>query len=187
MSIADSFRTFLGNIKIDNSETISLRYGEITAALNKKFRDTESKTANSLQVGSYGRSTAIKGVSDLDMLYIMPAGKWDDYKNGGQYRLLRACADAISDRYPSTIVKVDRLVVRVLYKYFHIEVQPVFEQDDGSFSYPDSYGDGSWKITKPRGEIEGRSSTNRRTTTCVAWPAWRGRGRTSTAWRWEDC
>ena len=88
MTIPDMFSGFLDNIKVDNADTISLRYGEITAALNKCFRDTESKTANSLQVGSYGRWAAIKGVSDLDMLYIMPKSKWDNYKDGKQSKLL---------------------------------------------------------------------------------------------------
>ncbi len=157
MSISEDFKGFLSNLAIDNAATISLRYGEITAALNKNFRDTDSKSANNLQVGSYGRGTAIKGISDLDMLYIMPTTKWDDYKDGGQYKLLKATADAISARYPNTTVKVDRLVVRVLYTKFHIEVQPVFEQDDGSFKYPDSYDDGSWKVTKPREEIAAMS------------------------------
>jgi hypothetical protein len=151
------FQQFLENLKIDNSETISLRYGEITACLNKKFRDTESKTANSLQVGSYGRWTGIKSISDLDMLYIMPASKWDDYKNGGQSKLLTETKDAIKARYPATTVYVDRLVVRVLYSNFHVEVQPVFEQEDGSFKYPDTYNGSSWKITKPREEISATS------------------------------
>nr|WP_213935285.1 nucleotidyltransferase [Serratia marcescens] len=77
MSIADIFQRFLRNLAVDNAQTISDRYGEITCVLNKKFRDTESKTANTLQVGSYGRYTAIKGISDLDMLYIMPKSEWD--------------------------------------------------------------------------------------------------------------
>lgn len=148
------FQAFLGNLVIDNSDQISLRYEEITACLNKRFRETESKTANSLQVGSYGRWTAIKGISDLDMLYIMPQGKWDDYKNGGQSKLLTDTKDAISARYPTTEVYVDRLVVRVLYQNFHIEAQPVFEESDGSFTYPDSYNGGKWKTTKPREEID---------------------------------
>ena len=154
MGIAEDFETFLDNIKIDNVATISLRYGEVTAALNKRFRDTESKTANSLQVGSYGRGTAIKGVSDLDMIYIMPASKWDTYKDGKQSELLRDTKDAIKARYPSTVVKVDRLVVRVLYKDFHIEVMPAFKQEDGSFKYPDTKNGGSWKITKPQAELD---------------------------------
>lgn len=157
MSIADTFKTFLSNLAVDNADTITLRYEEITSALNKNFRSTESKTANSLQVGSYGRWTAIKGISDLDMLYIVPAGLWDSHKDSGQYKLLKATADAILDRYPRTEIFVDRLVVRVLYTNFHVEVQPVFEQDDGSFKYPDTYDGGSWKITKPRDEMTAMS------------------------------
>ncbi|WP_455275033.1 SMODS domain-containing nucleotidyltransferase [Rhizobium herbae] len=160
MSIADTFKQFLSNIAVDNDDTISLRYGEVTAALNKKFRDTDSKFSNSLQVGSYGRWTAIKGISDLDMLYIMPAGKWDSYKEGGQSRLLDDTKNAIKSRYPSTTVLKDRLVVQVLYRDFHIEVQPVFEQADGSFKYPDTYDGGSWKITKPREEIAAMKESN---------------------------
>ncbi|WP_293007958.1 nucleotidyltransferase [Nitrosomonas sp.] len=157
MSVSEMFQQFLDNLKIDNSAQISLRYEEITACLNKKFRDTESKAANNLQVGSYGRWTAIKGISDLDMLYIMPKGKWDDYKDGKQSQLLTDTKDAIKARYPNTTVYIDRLVVRVLYTNFHVEVQPVFEQDDESFKYPDTYCGGSWKITKPREEINAMS------------------------------
>lgn len=157
MSISDTFKEFIGNLALDNAENISQRYGEITCALNKKFRDTESKTANSLQVGSYGRHTAIKGISDLDMLYIMPKGEWDNYKDGGQSKLLTDAAAAIRARYPTTIVKVDRLVVQVVYSNYTIEAQPVFQQDDGSFKYPDTYNGGSWKITKPKEEIQAMS------------------------------
>ncbi|RKG55387.1 nucleotidyltransferase [Corallococcus sp. AB011P] len=161
MGLGETFEEFLSNLKINNAETISLRYGEITAALNKQFRDTESKTANRLQVGSYGRDSAIKGVSDLDMLYIMPDDSWDDYKwDKGQYKLLDAASSAIKKRYPTTEIFVDRLVVRVLYESFHVEVQPVFELKDGSFKYPDTYGDGKWKITKPRAEINAMSEVD---------------------------
>ena len=154
MMISEMFQGLLNNLKIDNDDLISLRYEEITASLNKRFRNTDSKTANSLQVGSYGRWTAIKGVSDLDMLYIMPVAKWVDYKDGKQYQLLSDTKDAILARYPRTEVFVDRLVVRVLYNNFHVEVQPVFENNDRSFTYPDTYGGGKWKITKPREEIK---------------------------------
>lgn len=158
MSVADMFSVFLGNLAIQNGDTISLRYGELTAALNKRFRDTDSKTSNTLQVGSFGRGTGINGISDLDMLYIMPKGKWESYKDGRQRKLLEDARDTIKARYPSTNVRVDRLVVTVTYTDFHVEVQPVFEQDDGSFKYPDTKGTGSWKITKPKEEIDEVSS-----------------------------
>jgi len=157
MTVSEMFSGLLDNLKVDNADQISLRYGEITSSLNKKFRDTESKTANTLQVGSYGRWTAIKGISDLDMLYIMPKGKWDTYKNGKQSQLLTDVKDAIKARYPNTNVRVDRLVVTVTYTNFHVEVQPVFEESDDNgesfFKYPDTYYGGRWKVTKPRQEI----------------------------------
>lgn len=154
MSVAEMFSDFVSNLAIGNTETISTRYGELTSALNKQFRDTESKTANTLQVGSFGRKTGINGISDLDMLYIMPKTKWGDYnKAGGQLSLLQDAKEAILKRYPTTKVKVDRLVVTVTYTDFHVEVQPVFEQDDQSYLYPDTKNGGSWKTTKPREEM----------------------------------
>lgn len=96
------------------------------------------------------------------MIYIMPAGKWDDYKNSGQTKLLQDTKEAIKRRYPSTTVRVDRLVVRVLYKDFHIEVMPAFKQDDSSYKYPDTANGGSWKITKPQAEIDEMRDANKR-------------------------
>lgn len=161
MKVGETFKDFLSNLAVKNDATIELRYGEITSALNKKFRDTESKKDNCLQVGSYGRWTAINGISDLDMLYIMPKGKWQDYNvPGGQSKILDDVKDAIKARYPLTNIKKDRLVVCVTYNDFHVEVQPVFEQDDGSFKYPDTYNGGSWKTTKPREEINAMKEFN---------------------------
>ncbi|WP_386687484.1 nucleotidyltransferase [Lonepinella sp. MS14437] len=155
MSVATMFEEFISNLAISNKETISSSYAEITKTLNKHFRDSNSEIVNSLQVGSFGRKTGINGISDLDMLYIMPKSKWDYYNNSqnGQYKLLSDTKEAILSRYPRTAVSIDRLVVTVTFTNFYLEVQPVFEQDDGSFKYPDTKNGGSWKITKPREEI----------------------------------
>ena len=125
MTSQESFSCFIENLKIDNAEQISNRYHEITKKLNKTFRNTESETDNCLQVGSYGRYTGIKGLSDLDMLYIMPVSLWEKYKNQ-TYDLLADVRKALLDRYPNTEIKVDRLVVDVFFSNFKIEVQPVF-------------------------------------------------------------
>lgn len=159
MSVSEDFKQFLVNIRVDNSESISERYGQITKALNKKFRNTESTTSNTLQVGSYGRFTGIKGISDLDMLYIMPGCKWETYEDK-QSQLLKDTKDAILARYPTTDVKVDNLVVVVKYKNFKVEVQPVFEQDDGSFKYPYTHNGGSWRFTKPKDEMKAMKELN---------------------------
>ncbi|NPA79018.1 MAG: nucleotidyltransferase, partial [Gammaproteobacteria bacterium] len=151
MTTTTIFDEFLLKLKVSNAENISLRYGEVTRALNLQFRDNDNRDSNRLQVGSYGRYTAIKGVSDLDMLYIMPASKKNEYYNGGQLQLLKDAKQAIQNRYPSTNIFVDSPVVCVKYTDFDIELQPVFEIENG-FEYPD-VNSSSWKITKPRQEI----------------------------------
>jgi hypothetical protein len=154
MTTAGAFEIFLNNIKVDDYDQIGRRYHEITKKLNQKFRNTDSDIANCLQVGSYGRYTGIKGISDLDMLYIMPNNQWNGYKNNPS-QLLRDVKDAIQLRYPTTEVKVDRLVVDVFFSNFTFEVQPVFEiidDDEIYYKYPDTYNGGSYRITKPRHE-----------------------------------
>ena len=151
MTTSEMFSTFLDNLVISDRATISDRYERITSALNRKFRNTDSKTANSLQIGSYGRRTGIKGLSDLDMIYILPKGEWDRLKND-QYKALSETKKAIEGTYPSSSITVDRLVVVVKFASYVIEVQPCFEQDDGSFLYPDTYRN-KWLPTMPREEM----------------------------------
>ncbi len=180
MTVAEMFEQFLNNLAIDNKEQISDRYGEITCALNKAFRDTDSKTANSLQVGSYGRGTAIKGVSDLDMLYLMPTSSWDKYKDGRQSALLQDVKNAIKDRYSRTDMWGDGQVVVVSFGNQEIEVVPSFEQEDGSFKYPNTNNGGSWPTTKPRSEISAilemdREKNNNLRRLCKMARAWKNK------------
>lgn len=69
---AKLFREFRDALAVKNSEEISGRYKAITTRLNKDYWDIDSDTTNCLQVGSYGRNTAINGVSDLDMAFELP-------------------------------------------------------------------------------------------------------------------
>ena len=154
MTIVEMFVQFINNLAIDNQEQISNRYGEITSCLNKKYRDTDSKTANSLKVGSYGRFTAIKGISDLDMIYMMPQSQWDRFKNNGQSALLQEVKNTIKDRYSRTQAWGDGQVVVVSFDNQEVEVLPAFEQEDGSFKYPNTNNGGSWPVTRPRSEIK---------------------------------
>ncbi len=158
MTEKEAFTIFLENIKVssERADKVRNRYNEITKKLNKTFRDTDSETANSLRVGSYGRYTGIKGISDLDMLYIMPNSLWETYEDKPG-NLLSDVKEALRDRYPKTKMRKDNLVVVVDFSDFKIEVQPVFEfLDDGekvvSYKYPTTKDGGAYKVTKPRHE-----------------------------------
>lgn len=166
MKVSEIFDTLLANLKVGAaSTTIAQRRDDITKALNKDFRSLDGSTANCLMVGSYGRHTAICGVSDLDMIFILPASLRPTYDNEtGPRRALTRVKDVLKARYPNTDIRVDQCVVRVQFtsNRFKFEVQPAFNNPDGSFDYPDT-ASASWKTTKPRAEMTATKACNDRT------------------------
>ena len=163
MNKAQIFNEFHDNLKISNYETISSKYRRITKILNKTFRNTESETANTLQVGSIGRNTAIVGISDLDMIYEMPKHDFKKYhsrKFNGQSDLLQDIKKAIIQTYPRTDVRGDGQVVVVSFENYKVEICPAFIKEDGDYFHPDSHNGGSWQTTKPRHEIEAFKTMN---------------------------
>lgn len=166
MNTGEIFDGLIQNLKVgDTQAVVGARRDEITKALNKDFRAKDGSTDHCMMVGSYGRHTAIRGVSDLDLLFILPPGLRPNYDDEGGARLvLTRVKDVLRARYPSTEVRVDQCVVRVQFtaNRFKFEVQPVFENADGSFAYPDTGAD-RWKVTKPRAEIVATRECNTRT------------------------
>ena len=163
MNTSETFNEFLSNLIIQNKDEISGKYNTITKALNKWFYDKDSETDNSLQVGSYGRKTAVNGVSDLDMIFELSSdtySQYNSYVSNGQSALLQDVKKAILKTYSSTEVRGDGQVVVVEFSNYVVEVCPVFLQSDGTYKYPDSNGGGKWKITNPRPEISELNSFN---------------------------
>ena len=158
MGIAEWFTDFCSNLQVKDGGTISSRYKTITRRLNTDFRDTTSDTANSLDVGSYGRSTAIQGFSDLDMVFELPSDlyyKYDAYTTNGQSALLQAVKTSMQKTYSSSDVGADGQVVVVNFDDgIRFEICPVFHNKGGSYTFPNAKGGGTWETTNPRPEIE---------------------------------
>nr|WP_240543254.1 nucleotidyltransferase domain-containing protein [Bradyrhizobium canariense] len=107
MGVGDDFSKFKENYKItiELISSISYRYKRITRQLNSDFWTTNSETAHSLYVGSYGRDTAAKGISDLDIAFILPNAdyhKYNAYQNNGQSALLQAVKKSIQKTYSTS-------------------------------------------------------------------------------------
>lgn len=157
MSIADKFKTFSDDIRIESDvvDNISYRYKRITKRLNTEFRDTTSETSNSLYVGSYGRDTDID-VSDVDMLYILPYWvyeRFNNYSGNGQSALLQEVKQAVEKTYNS-YMRADGQVIKINFTDGVIfELVPCFKNTDDSFTFPDTNNGGSWKTTNPKPEI----------------------------------
>jgi len=156
MSDASLFSQLLDNIAISNADDISTKYCNITTRLNKDFWNSDSDSAHTLQIGSYGRKTAIDGVSDLDMAFAIPKVKFDEYKalgSDGPRTLLEDVKASLRKRYDSgTTIKIDGQVVGVFFSNYHVEVLPAYEDAEGNYTHGDT-NTGTWKLTKPRPEI----------------------------------
>ncbi|TGE36688.1 nucleotidyltransferase [Desulfosporosinus fructosivorans] len=157
--LAQAFEDYASLLEIDNLEDIHGRFRRITKRLNSSFWESENDQNHGFIVGSLGRETAIKGVSDLDMLFVLPKEikqQYDKHEGNGQSKLLQAVKAEIKKTYPRTIVRGDGQVVVVSFDSINyaIEVCPSFERSDGAFDFPDSNNDGTWKKTDPFPEIE---------------------------------
>jgi hypothetical protein len=172
MGVGEDFAAFKNryNVSADLISSISARYRRITRQLNTDFWNTDSDTAHSLYVGSYGRDTSASGVSDIDMAFVLPVSEYTKYKayqNNGPSTLLQAVKTSIRKTYPTSDAYGDGQVVVINFTdKIKFEVLPVFETTDKeSFLHPNANSGGSWKGCNPRAEtaaIKKRSdATNR--------------------------
>ncbi len=164
MGLADWFSTFCANLQVQDDGAISTRYKAITRRLNTDFWATTSDTAHSLYVGSYGRNTAIRGFSDLDMLSQLPYslyGQYERHAANGQSALLQAAKRSIEKTYSITSIRADGQVILVPFADgITFEVVPAFINTDESYTYPDANDGGRWRKTDPKREIEAIRTRN---------------------------
>ncbi|MGM0783386.1 MAG: SMODS domain-containing nucleotidyltransferase [Pseudomonadota bacterium] len=150
------FYRFRENLAVKNADSISTSYKRITKSLNKRFWDSDSDFTHCRQVGSYGRYTAINGVSDLDMIFELPWSLHDEvqgYSGNKQYKLLSKVCNALKDTYRNSDIKVDGQIVAVKFTKGHvIELVPAFRYTNGSYKYPDTRDGGRWRECDPVAE-----------------------------------
>lgn len=159
------FEQFRKNLAVRNEDAISTSYRSITTRLNKDYWDLESDSTHCLQVGSYGRNTAIHGISDLDMVFELPAKDLDRFKRlqgNGPSQMLQEVKKYLQARYPKTEIRGDGQVVVVDFSSYRVEIVPAFyNADDNSYTYGDTNNGGSWCKCKPRQEIAAFNERNR--------------------------
>lgn len=163
MSLQSDFKTFVSNISDLDFDDIDTKYKGITKKLNSHYYESDSETDNSKKVGSIGRGTAIKGISDLDMLYEIPKERFNDFKeyeSNGPSALLQEVKKILLEKYPRTDIKGDGQVVVVDFETQHVEVVPCHKLSDFTYEYPDTHNGGTWKTTSPDLDIQVMKSKN---------------------------
>ncbi len=175
MGIGEDFKTFCSNLRITTEQraSISIRYKRITKQLNSDYWSSNSETEHSLYVGSFGRGTAIKGFSDLDMIFRLPFSyytKYDNYTHNGQSSMLQDVKKSLIQTYPSSDIGANGQTIAIYFTdKVTFEVVPVFLNNDSSYTYPDSNDGGKWRITKPKDEINAVNYMEKETKGNMKW------------------
>ncbi len=168
MNREKTFSNLYTTIHLDNTSDYDSAIKNITKKLNESYyADTidnfDKEIEHCYVVGSIGRGTAIKQVSDVDMLFVLPKEvfeRFDQYANNGQSALLQDVKGYLVERYPRTEIKGDGQAVVISFDRFSIDLVPAFSELDGSFKYADSNNGGFWKNTNPLPEQKESKNIN---------------------------
>lgn len=153
----DEFPKFLKNLLLKKEEEMLTTFKGVVRKLNQIYWNSDSENEHAMQVGSYGRGTAIDGSSDLDMLFILPDemfSQYDQHENSGQSALLQDVRNALLEKYPDSDIKADGQVVVFNHSNYIIEILPCFTHVDGTYKHVDTNDGGSWGITDPKSEMK---------------------------------
>lgn len=156
MSLANDFKTFCNNIRLDNLSDMERTAGDIARKLNNHYYDLDGDAESHMYiVGSVGGGTAITGSSDLDILFDLPDSvykQYDAYESNGQSALIQDVKNVLKEKYTNTDIRGDGQVVVIEFNKYTVELVPGFKQSDDRFKYPDTHDGGSWKYTDPLSE-----------------------------------
>src|ERR1700731_4740912 len=166
MAIGEWFSVFCSYLRINGEKRTSVanRTARIVGRLNYDLRDLNSDTAYRFYVGSYGRSTAIPSVSDVDLLYELPYALYERFHGhagNGQSALLALIKDSIRRTYTVSDMAGDGQVVVIRFDDgVRFEVLPAFTNVGGGYTFADSNNGGSWRTCKPKQEMEAFAARN---------------------------
>jgi hypothetical protein len=166
MGEGEWFAGFCGALQIgkEKRESIANRTGRLVGQLNRDLRNLDSRTYYRFYAGSYARSTAIPSVSDVDLIYELPAAlyaRFDGHAWNGQSALLGHVRDSIQNTYPNSAVIGDGQVVVIKFTDgIRFEILPAFTNTANTYTFPDSNGGGSWRECKPKQEMDAFAQRN---------------------------
>jgi len=151
------FERLLANLQllpnqISDGET---KHSGVVDTLNRAYWGYESKTANRLLVGSWGKGTRVRPPRDIDVMFVLPPGVYHRFEQrigNRQSQLLQEIKDVLVPSYPTTTMRGDGQVVVVAFDTYQIEVIPAFSAAGGGYLICDTNGGGRYKWVDPVAE-----------------------------------
>src|SRR3989344_7949623 len=162
MSIQEQFEKFYENIKLTQAQRddAKRKYDGVCGKLHSYYYPDTSYDGNTRSlIGSYGKKTHIRPARDIDVIFIMPPEKFSQYSDNSsncQSQLLQDIKAILEEKYPDTPIKAFGKVVVLEFAdpQHNVELLPAWENENGTFTIPNSENGGSWEIVDPRTEIK---------------------------------
>lgn len=162
MAIQEQFEKFYENIKLTQAQRddAKRKYDGVCGKLHSYYYPDITYDGNTrFLIGSYGKKTHIRPARDIDVIFIMPPEKFSQYNDNNsncQSQLLQDVKAILEEKYTDTPISAFGKVVVLEFAdpQHKVEVQPAWENENGTFTIPNSENGGSWEIVNPRTEIK---------------------------------
>lgn len=164
IDLSNNFKIFIENIELTKYqvEDGEKKADNVCRTLHNHFYDNDYDGSKKLIIGSFGKNTAIRPPSDVDVIFELPQTEKERYDNrsgNGQSQLLQDVKNLLLKTYPLTDIKGDGPVVIVDFDSYKIEVNPSFKSFWG-YSVPITRNGGSWEEINPIKEKEEIDKSN---------------------------
>lgn len=149
-------------LKPSENEDADTKMRGVIASVNRAYRD-ESCVGYHLLVGSWGKDTAIRPPTDVDVFCFLPDEVFHRFNRrlgNVQSQLLQEVREVLAARYSQTQIRGDGQVVVVGFNSVVIEVVPAFHAQGGGALICDTNDGGRWKHVHPIDEINQLDSTD---------------------------
>lgn len=155
------FEDFYENIKLTKNqrEDVKTKYDGVCKKLHDTYYPNIAYTGNTkLLIGSYGKHTNIRPARDVDVVFIMPPEKFDQYNDNTsnkQSQLLQNIKSILEEKYINTPISAFGKIVKLEFAdtKHDVELVPAWENSNGTFTIPNSENGGSWEVCDYRKEI----------------------------------
>jgi hypothetical protein len=159
INVIPHFDDFLKQLALTTDERSDAegKAERVARCLWNKCYEGEFNPGCYLKVGSYGKGTACRPQSDLDLMFLLP---WPVYtrietlSGNKQSQLLQEVKRTLLATFPNTDLRADGQVVLAPFSTYDVEVVPAFPFQDGTFLTADTNDGGRWRKSNPIAEFE---------------------------------
>lgn len=157
----DHFELLHDHLKLtpDQQGEVERKYNGVSKSLYKEFYEGDYNPKTRLIIGSHGKHTEMRfPVGDIDLIFKISKAdldKYQAYESNGPSALLQRARTRLQKTYTTSEVKSWGKVVLVEFGdgQHNVEVLPCYENNDGTFTIPNSENGGSWDRFDPRAEM----------------------------------